>query len=86
MLTAVHLANSIQREMPARISIRDVFGHSTARQLPDRRGQMMFALPTYLYGDIEPQFLTILHMPATASRTMAFLRDFCAASSALCAS
>lgn len=22
---------------------------------------MMFALPTYLYGDIEPQFLTILH-------------------------
>jgi phosphopantetheine attachment domain protein len=39
LLTAVHLANSIQREMPARISIRDVFGHSTARQLPDRRGQ-----------------------------------------------
>lgn len=34
-LTAVHLANSIRREMSVQISIRDVFGYPTVRRLSD---------------------------------------------------
>ncbi|WP_163592610.1 phosphopantetheine-binding protein, partial [Klebsiella pneumoniae] len=34
-LTAVHLANSLRREMSIEIAIRDVFGHPTVRRLSD---------------------------------------------------
>lgn len=35
IVDAVHLANSLRREMSIEIAIRDVFGHPTVRRLSD---------------------------------------------------